>query len=54
MRESAVNDNKEPTGHRPLISHGHRKRSLLTWLVPLAVIIAIMVLAPKLAEMLAN
>jgi len=47
-----LSDKNETTGRRPLISHEHRKRSVLAWLVPLAVIIAIMVLLPKVVGLL--
>jgi len=39
---------------RPLVSHGHRKRSLTPWLIPLAVIIGVMILLPRLAAVLGD
>jgi len=37
---------------RPRIVNSHRKRSLGTWLVPLAVILAVIYFLPRLAELL--
>ncbi len=47
-----MTDENPGNRRRPLITHHHRKRSLLTWLVPLAIIIAIMVLLPRLVNLL--
>jgi hypothetical protein len=45
---------RSPSGERPtrrrMISHGHRKRSLIPWLIPLAIIIIVMIVLPRLAE----
>ena len=49
-----MTDETRPKRHRPLITHHHRKRSLLTWLVPLAIIIAIMVFLPKLVALIGS
>lgn len=49
-----MTDEIQPKRHRPLITHNHRKRSLLTWLVPLAIIIAIMVFLPKLVVLIGS
>ncbi len=47
-----MTEDTPPENRRPLITHNYRKRSLTTWLVPLAVIIAIMIFLPKLIDML--
>lgn len=41
----------ESTERRPLIGHPHRKRSLTTWVVPLVIIVAIMVLLPRIVAL---
>ena len=41
-----------PKKRRPLITHNHKKRSLMTWITPLIAIIAIMVLLPRLIALL--
>ena len=43
-------DRKEPP--RRLIGHGHRKRSLWVWIVPLAIILAVIIFLPKLVALL--
>ncbi len=43
---------KETTGRRPLIVNNHKKQSVTTWLVPLAVILAIMIFLPKVMDLL--
>jgi hypothetical protein len=51
-RSPVLTDETRPRNRRPLISHQHRKRSLTTWLLPLAVIVAIMVFLPRLVALL--
>lgn len=51
-KENVVNEGAPPKKRRPLISHPHRKRSPLTWIVLLALIIAVMVLLPRLVAVL--
>jgi len=43
---------KEPTIRRPLIVNNHKKQSLSTWLVPLAVILAIIIFLPRVIDLL--
>lgn len=47
-----MSENQPRDKRRPLIAHRHRKRPLLTWIVPLGIIIAIMILLPKLVDLL--
>ncbi len=49
-----MTEENRPQRPRPLITHHHRKRSVLTWLVPLAIIIAIMIFLPKLVALLGS
>jgi hypothetical protein len=49
-----LTEETRPRNRRPLISHQHRKRSLTMWLLPLAVIVAIMVFLPRLVALLAQ
>ncbi len=45
-------EEKEPTVRRPLIVSSHKKQSLSTWLVPLAVILAVIIFLPRVIELL--
>lgn len=44
---------RPPAGNRrPLIVNPHRKRSVRVWIVPLAVILAVILLLPRLLDLL--
>ena len=47
-----MTEETRPRNRRPLISHQYRKRSLTMWLLPLAVIVAIMIFLPRLVALL--
>ena len=46
--------NQEETPRRKLFETQHRKRSVVHWLVPLVIIIAVIIFLPRVMELLEN